>query len=69
MCIRDSYGDDTTKHGTRLDVYLEEDNAELEPEALYDLEPENARDKNKRKFLPKRARFYRAIVDLSLIHI
>ena len=60
---RQYYGDDTTKHGTRLDVYLEEDNAELEPEALYDLEPENARDKNKRKFLPKRARFYRAIVD------
>ena len=59
---RQYYGDDT-KHGTRLDVYLEEDNAELEPEALYDLEPENARDKNRRKLLPKRARFYRAIVD------
>lgn len=60
---RQYYGNDTTKHGTRLDVYLEEDNAELEPEALYDLEPENAKDKNRRKFLPKRTRFYRAIVD------
>ena len=57
------YGDDTENHGTRLDVYLEEDCAELEPEALYDLEAENAKDKNKRQNLPKRTRFYRAIVD------
>lgn len=60
---RQYYGDDTENHGTRLDVYLEEDCAELEPEALYDLEAENARDKNKRQNLPKRTRFYRAIVD------
>lgn len=44
-------------------MYLEEDSVELEPEALYDLEAENAKDKNKRQNLPKRARFYRAIVD------
>lgn len=60
---RQYYGDDTGNHGTRLDVYLEEDNAELEPEALYDLEAENAKDRKKRRHLPKRARFYRAIVD------
>ena len=60
---RQYYGDDTGNHGTRLDVYLEEDNAELEPEALYDLEAENAKDRKKRHHLPKRARFYRAIVD------
>ena len=60
---RQYYGDDTVNHGTRLDVYLEEDHAELEPEALYDLEAENAKNKNKRQNLPKRARFYRAIVD------
>ena len=60
---RQYYGDDTGNHGTRLDVYLEEDSVELEPEALYDLEAENAKDKNKRQNLPKRARFYRAIVD------
>lgn len=60
---RQYYGDDTEYHGTRLDVYLEEDCAELEPEALYDLEAENAKDKNKRQNLPKRTRFYRAIVD------
>ena len=28
---RQYYGDDTVNHGTRLDVYLEEDRAELEP--------------------------------------
>ena len=60
---RQYYGADTGNHGTRLDVYLEEDSVELEPEALYDLEAENAKDKNKRQNLPKRARFYRAIVD------
>ena len=60
---RQYYGDDTENHGTRLDVYLEEDCAELEPEALYDLEAEKAKDKNKRQNLPKRTRFYRAIVD------
>ena len=49
--------------GHVLIVYLEEDSVELEPEALYDLEAENAKDKNKRQNLPKRARFYRAIVD------
>ena len=37
--------------------------AELEPEALYDLEAENAKNRKKRQHLPKRARFYRAIVD------
>lgn len=51
---RQYYGDDTENHGTRLDVYLEEDCAELEPEALYDLEAEKAKDKNKRQNLPKR---------------
>ena len=59
---RQYYGDDTVNHGTRLDVYLEEDRAELEPEALYDLEAENAKNRKKRQHLPKRARFYRAIV-------
>lgn len=60
---RQYYGDDTVNHGTRLDVYLEEDRAELEPKALYDLEAENAKNRKKRQHLPKRARFYRAIVD------
>ena len=51
--------------GARLDVYLEaEDAAELEaalPSTLYDIEPDQNKDDVKK--LPKRVRFYHALID------
>lgn len=55
-------GSDSTFHGARLDVYIEEDGEDLNG-TLYDVEP----DKNKEPLLvaalPKRVRFYHAIMD------
>ena len=56
------YGSDTDKHGTRLDVYLEEENSD-EAATVYDVEP----DQNDRieaiEALPFRIRFYYAKID------
>ncbi len=60
------YGSDTDMHGTRLDVYLEEDESEpgiLSTSTIYDLEP-NLLDNSKMiSSLPKRMRFYHAKID------
>jgi len=56
------YGSDTDLHGTRLDVYLEE---ELPDEAniAYDVEPNQSDDPESILALPKRIRFYHAKID------
>lgn len=51
------YGSDTDMHGTRLDVYLEdEDDA-----TVYDVEPDMK--ESEKEILPKRVRFYHAKMD------
>lgn len=69
------YGKDTDKHGARLDVYMEADpdgevkmpnvqnNARIQAKCsdVYDIEPENKM--SSKKILPKRVRFYHAIID------
>lgn len=51
-------GEDTDKHGIRMDVYLDEEDGEL-----FDLEPDNNSGKEDVAALPKRARFYHAKLD------
>lgn len=56
-------GTDTDKHGTRLDVYIEENmtNESENDITVYDVEPDkNINDIN---ILPKRVRFYHAKID------
>lgn len=64
------YGNDTDKHGARLDVYLEEivtDNTMREEATVYDIEPDqNVRLENKTN-LPKRTRFYHAMIDAGCL--
>lgn len=62
------YGSDTDKHGARLDVYLEEENEKADREhpenaVIYDIEPDKNNDAESRKALPKRMRFYHAMID------
>ena len=60
------YGSDTDKHGTRLDVYLEENVSALSylPTAtIYDIEPDQNDDNESILALPKRVRFYHAKID------
>lgn len=61
------YGQDTDRHGARLDVYVEEENGILQGEVntsnIYDIEPDQNSDKASRDSLPKRVRFYRAVID------
>ena len=59
------YGADTIYHGTRLDVYLEENEDELSGEAaaIFDVEPNQICDSVSIKSLPKRVRFYHAKID------
>ncbi|MDO5405915.1 MAG: hypothetical protein Q4F28_01125 [Eubacteriales bacterium] len=66
------YGSDTDKHGTRLDVYLEEEQesdftAEEDEEpggaTIYDVEPDQNDNEAARTALPKRIRFYHAKID------
>lgn len=60
------YGSDTDKHGTRLDVYLEEDDADsdlLNATTIYDIEPNLLDDSELIQSLPKRVRFYHAKID------
>lgn len=59
------YGIDTDKHGARLDVYLEESPLENTGDvaAVYDMEPDKNDDNNAVKALPRRVRFYHAVID------
>lgn len=61
------YGQDTDRHGARLDVYIEEENGILQGEVnasnIYDIEPDQTSDKAAQGSLPKRVRFYRAVID------
>lgn len=54
------YGTDTDLHGTRLDVYLEEDGG---TGTVYDIEPDKNDSRELRKALPRRVRFYHAKID------
>ena len=64
------YGGDTDKHGARLDVYLEEMITEdeiFEEATVYDIEPDQ-NDKSENKLnLPKRTRFYHAMIDAGCL--
>ncbi|MDE5819936.1 MAG: Rpn family recombination-promoting nuclease/putative transposase [Lachnospiraceae bacterium] len=51
-------GDDTDKHGIRMDVYLDEEDGEL-----FDLEPDNNDGKGEVAALSRRVRFYHAKLD------
>lgn len=60
------YGSDTDLHGARLDVCIEEDEAAMEfsdVDAVYDFEPEKKDDDKYIKALPRRVRFYHAVID------
>ena len=60
------YGSDTGLHGTRLDVYIEEDEEALvsgDVATVYDVEPEKNNSDTSVKALPKRVRFYHAKID------
>lgn len=67
---KEYYGENTDLHGARLDVYLEEEKPDFlldfEDEgvpSVYDLEPEKKKDQETRDNLPKRVRFYHAVID------
>lgn len=55
-------GEDTDRHGIRMDVYLDEEDGEL-----FDMEPDNNSGKNDISSLPKRARFYHAKLDAGTL--
>ena len=59
------YGIDTDKHGARLDVYLEESPPENTGDAatVYDMEPDKNNDHSAVRALPRRVRFYHAVID------
>lgn len=60
------YGNDSDLHGTRLDVYLEEemDDGEFGNQAaIYDIEPDKDDSTDAVKALPYRMRFYHAKID------
>ncbi len=52
-------GNDTMRHGIRMDLYVDESGS-----CLYDFEPDKYTDK---KMLPKRNRYYRALLDGRLL--
>lgn len=56
------YGSNTDKHGARLDVYLEEEEAD-EIATVYDVEPDKNDDLEDQKAVPFRVRFYHAKID------
>ena len=59
------YGIDTDKHGARLDVYLEESPPENTEDGatVYDMEPDKNDDSSAVRALPRRVRFYHAVID------
>ncbi|MDD3363198.1 MAG: Rpn family recombination-promoting nuclease/putative transposase [Hespellia sp.] len=58
------YGSNPEKHGTRLDVYVEEHEDGTQTGAIYDIEPENG--DGKKEELPKRVRFYHSKIDVNV---
>lgn len=63
------YGSDTDKHGTRLDVYLEETNADAPGNVtIYDMEPDKNNMAKSISALPKRTRFYHAKIDAASLN-
>lgn len=67
------YGTDTAYHGTRLDVYIEEENnkrgdgSDIVEESIFVIEPEKKNDKVIVEALPKRVLFYRAKIDVETL--
>lgn len=64
------YGNDTDLHGARLDVYLEEtlsDEEVFSAATVYDMEPDKNSDANNRESLPRRTRFYHAVIDAECL--
>ncbi len=59
-------GTDTDLHGTRLDVYVEEQGS-VENATVYDIEPELKNKKNLVEALPRRVRFYHAKIDAECL--
>ena len=61
------YGQDTDRHGARLDVYIEEEDCVVQGDvrlsSIYDIEPDQNNDKASRDALPRRVRFYRSTID------
>ena len=66
------YGSDPTKHGTRLDVYVEEDESttivSAEERSVYDIEVEQDQRVSSIKMLPRRVRFYHAKIDAASLN-
>lgn len=62
------YGQDTDRHGARLDVYIEEEDGivqgDVQLSSIYDIEPEQNNDTASRNALPRRVRFYRSTIDV-----
>ncbi|MDD3361104.1 MAG: Rpn family recombination-promoting nuclease/putative transposase [Hespellia sp.] len=59
------YGITPQMHGTRIDVYVEEQPDAQEVGSIYDVEAENG--ESKKKELPKRVRFYHAKIDMGCL--
>ena len=58
------YGSDSDRHGARLDVYIEEDgSARAESSTVFDIEPDQSGSEKLILALPKRVRFYHAMID------
>ena len=59
------YGIDTDKHGARLDVYLEESPPKNTGDVatVYDMESDKNDDHSAVRALPRRVRFYHAVID------
>lgn len=62
-----NYGQDTDRHGARLDVYIEEEDGTAQGEIgvgnIYDIEPDQTNNLAERKALPRRVRLYRSTID------
>ncbi len=57
------YGSDTEYHGARLDVHAEGQELLTQKNASFDMEPETDSRKEAVAALPKRVRFYHAVID------
>lgn len=61
------YGQDTDRHGARLDVYIEEEGGVVQGNVqlsnIYDIEPDQNSGKASKDALPRRVRFYRSTID------
>lgn len=59
-------GSNTTLHGARLDVFVEEQDS-IENATVYDIEPELKNKKELIEALPRRVRFYHAKIDADCL--